>query len=81
MIAAVSVIGDCAAFGGRCPSQAPPLLEDDNFGMATIGGLLAVAVPVWLKRPGWRRIGYALLIGLPAAVLIGLIARDTASSL
>ena len=79
LIAVVSAVGHCSAFGGRCPSDLPPLLEDDVFGTAFLGGLLAVGAPIWLARPGWRRLGRAAVIAIPVALLIGLIARSAAS--
>ncbi len=79
IIVLVSAVGHCSAFGGRCPSEPPPLLEDDVFGTAFFGALLAVGVPVWLAHPTWRRIGRATAIGIPVAFLIGLMARSAAA--
>lgn len=71
----VTAVGHCSAFGGRCPSDRPPLLDDDVFRFAVFGGLIAIVPPIWLRQPGWRRAGRALAIGLPVAVLIGFMAR------
>lgn len=79
IIMLVSAVGHCSAFGGRCPAEPLPLLEDDVFGKAFLGGLLAVAAPVWLARPGWRQVGRAFVIGIPVALLIGLLARSAAA--
>lgn len=73
-------IGDCSAFGGRCPSDPQPLLEDDTFGMAAFGAALATGVPVFLRRPGWRRAALAIGVGVIAALVIGLAVRGSANS-
>ena len=79
IIAVVAALGHCSAFGGTCPAEPPPLLEDDVFGTAFMGGLLAIGAPIWLARPGWRRLGLALAIAVPLALLIGLGARSSAA--
>lgn len=71
-------VGHCSAFGGRCPAEPVPLWEDDVFGTSFAGGLVAVAVPVWLARPGWRRMVQAAAVGTPVALLIALVARGVA---
>jgi len=73
-------LGDCSAFGGRCPADPPPLLEDDVFGMAAAGGALLVGVPVLLTAPSWRRLGIATVAALGAGLLIGMLARSLAHS-
>ena len=78
LVLVVSAVGHCAAFGGRCPAEPPPLFEDDVFGSAALGGFIAIGIPVWLARPSFRRLRIALPVGLGAAVLIGLIARSAA---
>ncbi len=70
--------GDCSAFGGRCPADPPPPLEDDVFGMAAVGGALLVGVPVLLTAPSWRRLGVAAVAALGAGLLIGMLARSLA---
>ncbi|MBT8201805.1 MAG: hypothetical protein HKN74_11350 [Acidimicrobiia bacterium] len=79
LIVVVSAVGHCSAFGGRCPADPPPLFEDDVFGTAFMGGLLAIGAPMWLARPGWRRLGLALAVAVPVALLIGLGARSSAA--
>jgi hypothetical protein len=71
-------VGDCSAFGGTCPADAPPLLEDDVFGTAAAGGALLVGVPVLLTAPSWRRLGIAVVAALVAGFVIGMIARSSA---
>ena len=73
-------LGDCSAFGGRCPQDPPPLLDDDTFGMAAIGAALVVGVPVFLSAPSWRRLAIAAGSALAAALVIGLLARSAATS-
>lgn len=80
MIAIAFVVGDCAAFGGRCPAEPPPLREDDTFGMAATGAFLATAVPLFATAPSRRRLAVAAGVGLVAAVAIGAIARSAALS-
>jgi len=78
MVASAFVLGDCAAFGGRCPREVPPLVEDDVFVFAALGAGLMVSVPVFVARPSWRRLGLAVMVGLCAGVLVGLAARNSA---
>ncbi len=73
-------VGSCEAFGGRCPSTPPPILEDDVFGMAALGAGLAVGVPVFLARPSRRRALSGLAWGVGAAILVGLLARSATNS-
>jgi len=62
-------LGRCDAFGGRCPADRPPLLQDDSFVLAAAGAALAVGMPVLLLvRPARR-----LAVGLAAAVLVALV--------
>ena len=68
----------CSAFGGRCPAEAPSLLEDDVFGSAAMGAFIAVAMPVLLAQPSLRRLRIAVSVGVAAAVIIGSIARGAA---
>lgn len=75
LVAAASAwIGQCAAFGGTCPADPPPLLQDDVFGgvlvglaMLTVGGILAV-------RPDRRGVATAavvmILVVLPVAYAV-----------
>lgn len=78
LVLVVSAVGHCSAFGGRCPAEAPSLLEDDVFGSAAMGGFIAVGVPIWLAQPSLRRLWVAVPVGLAIAVIIGLIARSAA---
>jgi hypothetical protein len=80
MIGIAMVVGQCDAFGGTCPAESPPLWEDDMFGTAASGALLAVAVPVFLSRPSKRRFVLALVLGIAAALFVGFIARSYGSS-
>ena len=78
MILIARVAGSCDAFGGRCPAERPPLLEDDVFGMSAFGTALVVAVPMFLTRPSKRRLALALGVGLAAALLVGLAVSSAA---
>lgn len=76
-------VGDCAAFGGRCPATPPPLWEDDVAGMAATGAVLLTAVPLTavhllVTRPSRRRLAVALAVAAFAAVIVGLVARSSA---
>ncbi len=71
-------LGRCDAFGGRCPADRPPLLDDDVFGMAAFGAAL-VLLPIGIRFCGHRR---RVVVVAPAclavAVVIGLLARSVA---
>lgn len=69
-------LGRCDAFGGRCPSERPDLLQDDVFGLSAVGGFIVVAVPLFLSRPSGRRLALAVASGVAAALLVGLFARS-----
>jgi hypothetical protein len=71
-------LGDCSAFGGRCPQDVPPLLDDDVFWMAAFGAAIAVGVPTLLAQPSRRRAAIAAGVALGAGLLAGLIARGSA---
>lgn len=72
------MVGDCSAFGGRCPQEVPPLLDDDVFWTAAFGAAIAVGVPTFLARPSRRRAAVAAGVAIGAALLAGLIARGSA---
>jgi len=78
LVLASITLGRCDAFGGRCPADRPPLIEDDVFGFAAVGAALAVAVPVFLRRPSRQRLLRAVGYGALAALLVGLMARSSA---
>lgn len=76
LVALAFTVGNCAAFGGSCGDDPPPLLEDDVFGMAFAGVLLIAAGPIlahWRKN---RQI-WLLPVSLCAAGLIALMARSS----
>jgi hypothetical protein len=77
LIVAAWTLGRCDAFGGRCPADEPPLLEDDVFGMTAFGAFLIVAVPYFFYRPSKQRLLIALPIGIAAGLIVGLIARSS----
>ena len=79
LVLLATAVGHCSAFGGRCPAEPVPVWDDDVFGMSFLGAVIAIGVPVWLARPGWQRVAYAAATGVPAALLIALLARDVAA--
>jgi len=58
------------------PAQRPSLLDDDVFGMAALGTALIVAVPLFVHRPSWHRLGVAA--GASAALIVGLVVTNAA---
>jgi hypothetical protein len=80
MVLIAIAVGDCSAFGGRCPAEPTPLLEDDAFGTAAFGTFMATAAPIFATAPSRRRLGAALAIGAAAAIVVGLVARSITSS-
>jgi hypothetical protein len=78
MIVLAAAFGGCDAFGGTCPADRPPLLEDDVFGTAAFGAALVVAVPMFLSHPSKRRFAMAVGVGLVAAFLVGLVVSAAA---
>jgi len=54
------------------------LWDDDVFGMASFGTALIVAVPMFLHRPSWRRLGVAAGAGVAAGLIVGLLVADAA---
>lgn len=79
MMLVAFTLGRCDAFGGRCPADAPPIFDDDTFGIAAAGAALAVGVSVLLTgdgdRPRWIP---AIVTALVAGTLIGMAARSGA---
>jgi hypothetical protein len=73
-------VGDCSAFGGRCPREQPPILEDDTARLAGLGAALVVAPWVFLSRPSWRRLAIAVGAGAGAFVVVALMARSATSA-
>jgi hypothetical protein len=80
LIALAVAVGDCSAFGGRCPSEPPPIPVDDTFRLAGLGAALVVAPGIYLSRPSWRRLGLAVAVGAAAGVVVGAIARASIST-
>lgn len=80
LMAVAFTFGRCDAFGGRCPADSPPILDDDTFGIAATGAAMAVGVPMLLygadDGPRWRR---ALAAAAVAGLLVGLAARGAAT--
>jgi hypothetical protein len=78
MVLFAVIVGDCSAFGGRCPAESPPIADDDVFRIAAFGAMIAVGPPVFLRDPSVRRLGIALAWAVGAAVVVGMIARSAA---
>jgi hypothetical protein len=79
LIGLAVTVGHCSAFGGRCPSEPPPLWDDDVFGIAFSGAALGVGIPFWLSQPSKRRFGRAIALGVGTGFLVGLVARSYAA--
>lgn len=71
------VVGDCAAFGGRCPSEG---LQGDVMGMAGTGVAMAVGLPIlahgWSRRAVATGVVAGLVLGVPGGLLAGVITRS-----
>lgn len=74
MVLVAVTVGHCSAFGGTCPADPPPLLEDDVFGLSATGAAL-VAGPLLALRRRPHRWWIALVGAIVAALLVGLLAR------
>lgn len=73
-------VGDCSAFGGRCPSEPPPLIEDDTLRFAGLGAALVVGPWVFLSRPSRDRLALTVVSAAGAFLLVGLMARSATNS-
>jgi len=78
LVALAAVFGDCAAFGGTCPADPAPLLDDDVFRFAAIGGAIAIGVPLFAFHPTRRRLFQALAAASATALVVGLFVRSIA---
>ncbi len=78
LVLTAATLGSCGAFGGRCPADRPSLWKDDVFGMAAFGTALIVVVPAFVRRPSWRRLGWAVAAGAASALVVGLLVADAA---
>ena len=73
VLVGIAALGSCDAFGGRCPAEREPLLENDTAGsMAAVGliggALVALLAPV---RIAWPVRIVAVLAVAVAAGLVG----------
>lgn len=78
IVVVVAALGHCSSFGGRCPAQPGPLLEDDVFIKAAAGAALAAGGPMFLWRPSTSRLWRSLVVAAVAGIVVGLLARNTA---
>lgn len=69
IVVVVAALGDCSAFGGRCPR--PSNLDGDIFGSAAIGAALAVGVPMFVARPSRKRFLVSLALAATIGCLVG----------
>jgi len=69
VMALAVVLGDCSAFGGRCPSD--PSFDADTLRFAALGAALAVGVPMFVLKPTRRRLATSVVSSLIAAILVG----------
>ena len=80
MVLITATLGDCSAFGGRCPQESPPLLDDDAFWLPATGAFIAAATPTFLWSPSWRRLLLAVGVGVGIALVIGATVRSSVTS-
>ena len=66
-------IGDCSAFGGRCPAEG---INDDVLGGAVVGAALMGAGAVFALRPLARALRLAAVVAAGAALVGGLLASS-----
>lgn len=78
LIVVAVAFGQCSAFGGSCPAEAPPLWDDDVMRIAGFGAALIVGPAVFLAKPSLTRLWIAIGAAAGAALLVGLIARSIA---
>lgn len=75
----ITAIGHCSAFGGRCPADPEPLLDNDVFGSVAV----TLAFTVWIVavciRPNRTGAILGALAGLAAGVVAGLAAAAYAA--
>lgn len=72
-------LGHCSAFGGRCPAEPEPLLENDVFGTVAV----TIGIAVWIVglclRPNRSEAVVGFLTGLVVGVVAGLAAVAAAA--
>lgn len=76
LIVLAVAFGNCSAFGGTCPAEAPPLWDDDTLRFAAFGAALMVGPAVFLAKPSLTRLWIAIGAAAGAALVVGLIARS-----
>lgn len=76
---AITALGHCSAFGGTCPAEPEPLLQNDVFGSVTATVALTVWVVSVCVRPSRRGVVTGLVIALPAGLISGLAAVASTS--
>ncbi len=74
-VVATIMVGHCSAFGGRCPAEAPPLLDDDVFWFAAAGAAVALVPAALLVQRFAGRAAVSVGAALAGAGLVGLVAR------
>lgn len=79
-VAIAVLLGDCGAFGGRCPAEPPRLLDDDVFRIAAMGAALMVGPTTFLLDPGVKRLWLAIGVAVAAGIVVGLVGRSMAYS-
>jgi hypothetical protein len=80
MVLITATLGDCSAFGGRCPQEPPPLLEDDAFWLSATGAFVAAATPIFLWAPSRGRLLLAVGIGAAIALVVGAAVRSSVTT-
>lgn len=74
-----TVLGHCSAFGGRCPAEPGPLLDNDVFGLAVVGSAMIVVPAVLVWSDSWPTRLRRMAVAVPACVLVGWLAATWAA--
>lgn len=71
-------VGHCSAFGGRCPAEPVPLLEDDVFGIVATIVAVTTAIVAVCTRPDRRGLLTGVAVAAPLGLLVGVAAATLA---
>ena len=71
VVLVVAAVGHCSAFGGSCPGDSS--IDGEVFLKAGAGAALAIAGPMFARKPTKWQLPVALLSGLAGGLLIGIV--------